>query len=756
MPRRPAPGGTRRSLAVLALLSALALLGCPPRPLLPTLVASSPAAGDTVARSHWPVLDFAAAVPPRALDRIYLFCGGTVVSHEATVLPGDRVAVNPQGAGMPAGASCEMRLRTVDGLVSVPFQTATAGAPFLTRHDRRDRNQPLPFPDDTFLVADATTATGLRPDVTVPDHASAVQNLLSKMATVAARADGWSPIGPLSVELAAMPDPTTLPADPEASLDPLSTVALLDVDPASPTYGQRVPFQLVARNDALSGVQTHVLVVSPGVPLEPLGRYGLVVTNRVLDGSGEPLAPSAYFDAVLGPAQPGEAPEIAAARPYAREVLDAAAAATPPLEPEDVALAVRLTVRSVDAFPADLLAMRDDVLATPPNVTITGVTAGSGAVAAQITGTFDTPDWGPPDLPFLTRDGAGVPAPSGTRTVDFVMRLPDAAATVGHAPILLYQHGNPGSAESEVPGAAGRFAPSGFAVAGFTDVLNRSFSSVENQNLAIFAIVLQYGDVPELYVTGVGEQLAFLHALRSLGSLDVLPLGAPDGVPDLDPDSIVYEGISFGGVYGQGLLTYAPEILAGSLVVGAFRFAEALEYQDRTTPLGGDRFLVDTLPTFVSGTTFPDVGMGLGLFASIVDDQDPHNHARFRAREPVAVGGSLVKPSVLVIEGLTDSFTSNNATRSQAWQLGPIPQVALPLEPVSYLPQALPPVQANVDASTTAAMVQYAPDGLPDIPPSPGCAFQFEGHYCAQNASVPLRREFYESAVQQAAPVIDP
>jgi hypothetical protein len=338
----------------------------------------------------------------------------------------------------------------------------------------------------------------------------------------------------------------------------------------------------------------------------------------------------------------------------------------------------------------------------------------------------------------------------------FVLALP-RAAEAGFAPIVLYQHGNPGSAEDEVPGAASGFlAAEGLAVAGFTDPLNRFFPTVDDQTVGIFGVLLATGDVAEFWLQTYGEQLAFLHVLESLGSLDVLPAGSPDGVPDLDPSTICYEGISQGSNHGQAFLAYAPEIAAAGLVVGADRLAEILEYQDRTLPLGGDPFFTELLPPFVPGVTMPDIWMGLSLFQLLYDRQDPHNHAAFLYRDPVVVDGTTRKASILVLEGIGDSFIPNNATRSLAWTLGPIPQLAPPIVPVSYLPLAGPPLQRNVDPETTAAFVQFAPDGIPGIPPSPGCVFNEEGHYCAQTApeARALRAGFYRSALD-GVPVID-
>ncbi len=153
------------------------------------------------------------------------------------------------------------------------------------------------------------------------------------------------------------------------------------------------------------------------------------------------------------------------------------------------------------------------------------------------------------------------------------------------------------------------------------------------------------------------EQMAFLRLLQSLGSLDRLPADVHDGVPDLEPTAINYEGISNGSTHGQAFLAYAPDILAGCLVAGASRMTELLEYQDRTTPDGSDPFLMVSIPSFIPNATPPDIWMGLGLFSLIYDPQDPQNHASFIYRDPIEVAGTTKKPSILVLEGVRDTYT---------------------------------------------------------------------------------------------------
>jgi len=529
------------------------------------------------------------------------------------------------------------------------------------------------------------------------------------------------------------------------------------VDPDSPRYGERHPFELTARSNILSGdpAFTHQLVLYPSRPLEPEGRYALVVTRRALATGLRPFGADTWFTDAQGPPPAGEPAPMPRTRALLSEILPRLAEdASPPLPADDLALALSVSVRSIETLPDDPLAMKDQVLAmAPPSYTIDSVTAGSGDTAAVIRGTWEAPTW--LATGFVNRDASGVPLQNGTRTAPFVMTLPDAALD-GPAPITMYQHGNPGSS-NEVIGAGGRLSGAGFAVIGFTDFLNDVFTSVDQQFIGIFGTILINQDVPDYYVETYGNQMAFLRLIESLGTLDLLPLGAPDGVPDVDPTlPITYEGISFGGVHGGALMPYAPEIRAAALVAGGGSFSERLFLQDVTDPLGTGSFFFSTLPAQIPNVRVSDIWTGLMYFQTIFDDQDPNLHALFTyGPRRFPVDGTLRKPSILIVEGLDDPFSPANATRAEAFATGPIPQ----LPPIAQLATvfadaATPENAANVDAETTAGLVQYVPVGVPGIPPTPGCGGN--GHFCAQTApsAILQRTAFYRTAVDDGVPTI--
>src|SRR5262249_42896175 len=139
----------------------------------------------------------------------------------------------------------------------VAFTVAAAGEPATVLYNREDRRRIAPFPDDAWTQPDATTPTGLRVAVPLPEGPADLQGIFAGLLADTNRLDGFSPIAQFVIELSDPPDPGTLPLTPAASLDPLATVGLFDLTDGAPTFGQRVPFRLTPRSDTnFAGVTT--------------------------------------------------------------------------------------------------------------------------------------------------------------------------------------------------------------------------------------------------------------------------------------------------------------------------------------------------------------------------------------------------------------------------------------------------------------------------------------------------------------------
>ncbi len=741
----------------------------------PALARSAPADGDVdVARSAWLDLQFAAEPREETLETFELVCDGQPVAFDLFGLGGGRHVLNPAPA-LPADAACRLAWAGPSGPTEIAFATAAAGPAATVLYDRGQQAFLAPFPDDAFLVPDPSMRTGQRLAVPLPQRGSSIELLFLALIEDTKPLDGWSPIAPLVVPLSDPVDPASVPTTPAASLDPLASVRLLDLAPGR--FGEPVPFRMDVRSDVTAaGDASSVLMLFPSQPLRSEGRYALLVTRRAFADPGRPLEPSPFFLRVLAPPEVGEAAEVSAQREILGPVWEALEENEgPPIPREDLALALRLSVRSTDDLALDPLAMKQQVLAAPPpaliDYSVEPPATADGDIAAVVRGVWDAPDWRAQGEFSFRRDADGRPVVQRTRPVEFVLAIPKAAE-LGPVPVIFHQHGNPGSQEEVVSNARRFLAGGGFAVAGFTDILNRevappqrsdgSFKTneerIEEQTLAIFLNLLLNLTLPDYWMETTGEQLAFLRFLQSdaLADLDVVPPGG-DGVPDLDLEAALsYHGISEGGNNGQALVPYAPELAAAALMVGGARLAEVLIHQQ------ADLFL-DLVPAFFPGITPAEIWTGLALFQTIFDRQDRHNQLEFAFRRPVEVAGTTRKPSLLVVEGLDDSLVPNHATESAAWMLG-LPHLPPVLRPVPFLePAGRDVLRGNLGEETTGAFVQYAPTGLPDVPPTPGCealspSSGSEGHFCAQSAaeSRAQRLHFFLSALDGVPEIVNP
>jgi hypothetical protein len=733
-------------------------------PPIPELVGTDPAPGGSVSSSAWLRLRPHRAADADALAGLGLACDGRSVDFDADILDDESILVNPAPA-LPVGAECALAWRGPEGITSLRFSTTAPGSDARVIHDRRQTGSLAPFPDDHFLDFDAQTATGARVSVPLPVRGGMVPALFDALLHEANGLDGWSPLAPIVVEVSEALDPESLPRDAYESLDAGSTVVLFDLE-----TGVRVPVRVDARSDATSAGVSHTLLVSSSHPLEGGRRYALAILRGALGASGAPLAPSDFFSDALGEPAFGEAPEVARTRARIAPALKVFERDARPRVPrEDLALLLPLSIRSTDGLAADLRAMRAAVDAgSVPELLgyVVEPEPPESPVAAVVRGTWLAPDWRPLDPGLapvergdLVRDADGRPLLQGSRAVGFVLALPRVAAD-GPVPWVFHQHGNPGDAGEVVRAARSFLADAGFAVVGFTDVLNRDVAPpvgpdgllrsneerVELQVTDLFFSLFVNGSLPDHWLQTSGEQLAFLRfASDGLRDLDVLPLGTPDGVPDLDPSApALYHGVSEGANHGQALLAHAPEIRAAALVAGGARLAEVLLHQQAEA-------ILSQLPAFVPGLLPSDIWVAASLFQSIHDGQDRHNQLRF------ATGPG--RASVLLVEGLDDAFLPNAATESAAFALG-LPVLGA-LRPVPGLVSVSGAVRGNLGGGATGALVQLAPEGLPDHEPTPGCAalpppLSLEGHFCAQSAaeSRRLRADFFRSALGDASPEI--
>ncbi len=516
-----------------------------------------------------------------------------------------------------------------------------------------------PFPFDLFTRANPGSPTGRAVDLgavnseLIDGGIAFIQDMLDVRAFLG-EIDGFSTFGAILFGFTA----------PVGPADLAGKALLVKLDPKTGTCG--APIATTASTEQTLGdtdVKT-LLVMRPQLPLDPASTYVALIT-RELHGSGAAtVASHPHFRFVTGqsPDSSGIAPDLAAAATRVLAPLSACLASLdPPLCPGDLAAATLYTTRDgtaplrgirdalLSATPAlRLLPDRDDsgAIVTGPASLLARVPEGQDWSASSIAlhGSFNVPDFRGTDQD-VHYAGVGTPQSSGTLKVPFVLVLP-AAAPPGPLKVAVMEHGHSGRKE-EVAYLAKRFGEQGFALASI-DLIGHGELASEGEFLT--------GDVHVArgsFMQSAANLVAFLQALRTLDTLDILPAGAPDGVPDLDLASgFVFVGESLGSLIGATAGALDPAVHAVVLNVGGGGLVNVAAAS--VDPILGseDRMTYWALKT---------------LLQAVVDGFDPITFAGLLAGKPSA---ALAPRSVLMQAVIGDSAFEGPPTDDLARALG--------------------------------------------------------------------------------------
>jgi hypothetical protein len=555
-------------------------------------------------------------------------------------------------------------------------------------------------------------------------------------------------------------DPASVPGSTTSSTEP---VFVIDVDAASPTRGQIVPFDWRWDGDrnALVGSPRH------GAQLREATTYAAIVT----DALRAPHAPVV--------ADSGFAVAARAASPRWRSTADALAfVATQPLGGNVVGIAAFTTQHAS----RDLVAARGVLAAFdaggthPPNVQFadpsiifatpqrlhdvlgdaplfaTGPRAGSehwggdqptgiahAHVAVVATGTIDVVnfrgpdngDFGPSSKTFQL-DLNGAPIAQGTETIPISVVLPIGPVPASGFPVVIYGHGLGGS-RHDMLNLAEALTAQGIAMvaidhvgfgsryAGDADGTN-NFSNKPGFT-GVATMPDGFGDDP-----GMAAYIAFFESFLNISAIrdsirqsaldqsrvaswlatgPSLPaLAAPyTTTPHLDPTRVAYLGSSFGTIVGTDLASIEPTI----------------DFYVLNVPGGGIIDQIVPNSAEIGGLALPIVEqiyrtIGdvdrfhplVGALQAVLDGADPLIYAPHVLRDRFTIGSApLGARHVLCIQALRDEIMSTAATTSLAYAFG-LATLLPDLEPPLGLPELASPISANVDGQT-AVLVQYEP-----------------------------------------------
>lgn len=538
----------------------------------------------------------------------------------------------------------------------------------------------LPWPSAAYL-READTATGVAVDL--PAEAMPVNS--DGVAVDPApfnRFDGFAPSGPM---LVAFPDGVSaagLPAheDPAASLAADAPIVVLDMD-----TGERVPF--FAELDASATVhEDRPLIIRPLVRLRPGARHLVAIRKavRAADGSALPVPPG--FQSILAGA-PLDHPRMdRLAAPYA-DIFAALEDAGVPRD--DLVLAWDFVTASDDYLTADLLHMRAGALAAMGedgaglSFTAEAEDLDSPLVDQFLVGTMQAPGFlssGEDDDSILARDADGLPLLGEDHEARFAVLVPACVQALPEEelprPVVIFGHGLFGDGAGSVRGGGTQALANSACVV----LVAGDFIGLTSRQVELAAAVVTDANLAPALTEKLAQSVIDFLALGRLarGPLAQDPrLQRGDGARILtaDPDQVYYYGASLGGIMGNVIMAYSPDLGRGVLGVpgGAWSLLLERSFAWQTLQIAAqnaypDRFAYQMLPVLlgmrfepydaittaarVTGTPLPDTPVKQVLLYEAVGDSLVSN----LTTEMVArtMGLSVLGPSVRLPGGLDE------------------------------------------------------------------------------------------------------
>lgn len=542
--------------------------------------------------------------------------------------------------------------------------------------------------------------------------------------------DGFSPVAGGYLRFTGSIDPLSVPTGPRETMQPRSSVYLLDVDEASPDFGRRRPIDVSFRSAAGRYVLPNTLrwLPSPGFPLRPKTRYALVVDHTLRSADNGDVLASDELKEVLG-LTAATGPRVALAAELAPVVAAIEAHGTR-------AFAIRhLSVFTTGDPTAETVAVADHVRSevAPPDFIADRVPWERNAFDPKFVeyrGTYGpNPNYQKGELPFFKYgDGGAFNIVDGQpEVVDyydarFSISIPHCDMPPNGYPIVLYAHGTGGNYRSYTS-YAGTLADKCIAMMGVDQIFHGTRPGAPSDPTEVEILFFNFQNVDAARTNARQSAIDEVHRARLFTErLATIPASSSHtGEPiRFDPNNVMFFGHSQGGLNGPLYLAVDDSarggVLSGS---GAIIMITLLE---KTQPTPSIADLVANVFLALSSDEREELDLfhpALMVAQSLVDPVDPINYARLTVWEPRP---GFYPKSILMTEGIApdgtgDNYTPPRGTEAQAVAMGlPLMRPAQhELPQVSYgaaLPVEIPAegLAGNLaDGLASGVLAQWAP-----------------------------------------------
>lgn len=514
----------------------------------------------------------------------------------------------------------------------------------------------LPFPNDRWREADGTIDLSRFPThgILVADYRAAAEEL-----------DGFGLNPVVLLRFTGALDPDSLPT-PAESTSERASVYLVDIDPASPARGQRVPVIARFHEAPTQTIGENWLAVRPypGFGLTSGTTYAAVITDRARSANGGDVLASAGLRAVLSRDGAGAGdPALAAAYAPLRVWLDEPGGD----ERGDVVSAAVFTTQRATAIAS---AIRRGVFAAPAP-SAANVMEQDGPTGLRVfVGEYTAPNFQVGEVPYRNAPAGKIEVGAdGAAVVQRMepMRLGlSIPASLGQVmppagwPVAIYAHGTGGDHLSFVDdGTARALAAQGIAVISTDQVLHGPRNPGGDPEIDFFNVTNPYA-MRDNSLQGAADAWSQLRLVEG----GAIHAGAETIL--LDPARVFFFGHSQGGSTGPSFVALEPALRGAVLSGTAGLLTLSLLY--KTSPID----IPAVVRALLRDDPVDEDNPSLALCQMWFDRADGINYAPLMVRRPsLAPDGSPLAPrNIFQTEGFTDTYTPNPALEAMAVAIG--------------------------------------------------------------------------------------
>ena len=425
----------------------------------------------------------------------------------------------------------------------------------------------LPWPSMAYVASDSSTATGFKLDLPPDGMPSNVDKTVLDPKNFA-RWDGFSPSGPMLVQFDTGVSSANLPSwkDPDASLAADAPIVIINVD-----TGERLPY--FAEIDAnIPDPSKANLIIRPLAREKPSSHYAVALRNTLVGADGAtPLAIPPAF-AAMRDGKSFDHPKFAAISKNADQMF--AAFANAGVDKSEMVLAWDWVTASDAFLQSDLTTMVGAALpamgTNGSNLTFVANTQTPiTGIYQTYLGTFKSPNFltdGESDDSIMVRDASGNPMLTGMRDANFAALIPDCVMNQPlPRPTIIFGHGIFGSAAEYLTNATVQALAQQYCFV----ILAGDFIGLTSRQLQLAPTAINDLNLGKEITEKLGQSVIDFISLETIarGPMSTDPAFQYMGQPVIDPKQTYYVGGSLGGIMGNVIMAYDPNLTRGVLAV---------------------------------------------------------------------------------------------------------------------------------------------------------------------------------------------